>query len=155
MDQIICSHFGSSGYFAQGDAQAVSDLAFTSPHLGHVSLSCALFFSCILPCVLHVLRNSSLSKHSSLLTSRIARHLMWKSQKMLLILHLMRARRPSRTQALPSLRVVLTLPCALLLLVSPALAMELWRPRYPDSEKYLGPSPSLEHEELFRDVITS
>ena len=46
-------------------------------------------------------------------------------------LHLMRARRPSRTQALPSLRVVLTLPCALLLLVSPALAMKLWRPRYP------------------------
>ena len=72
-----------------------------------------------------------------------------------LISHLLRARRPSRRQALPSPRVVLTLLCALLLHVSSVLAMELWRHRYPDSEKYPGAQPVAGTEEIYWDVITS
>ena len=117
---LLRIHFGSSGCFTHGNGQAVSGLAFTSPHFfTNPRFGLASHFA-----FLHVsvLCDSSLSRHPSLLTSRRTTQLMLKSQQTPLMSHTTRVRRPSRTQILPT-RAVLTWQCAFLLLASPALAM--------------------------------
>ena len=79
--RIFRGNLVSSGYVAQGDAQAVSDMALTSTQFCNISLS----FLCFDTCPQSVSRNRPLNRRLFLAVSRTTDQLMSKSQEMVLI----------------------------------------------------------------------